>query len=115
MATSSDSGQSMIFWRIALVLSTITVCAADERGAPSILRGIFGIGLLMFGPLIGGVILGFAQLAVYKALVKAGAMQTDSIPMFPILVMRGLIILIAIIAGTLFWLKSSGRALPAMG
>lgn len=102
-------------WRIAVVLSLIVACTADERGVPSIVRGIFGIGLLMFGPLIGGIVLGLGQLAIYKALVKAGAMNNESVPMFPILVLRGLILLIAVIAGTLFWLKSTGRALPFMG
>lgn len=101
--------------RVIPILALVAGLAADERGAPSVLRGIFGIGLLLFGPLIGGTILGFLQLGVYKLLVKSGAMQPDSVPMFPILVLRGLIALIAVIAATMFWLKSSGRALPFAG
>ena len=101
--------------RIVALLAFSPLLAADERGVPSILRGIFGIGLLLFGPLIAGVLLGFLQLAVYKMLVKSGAMKADSVPMFPILVMRGMLGLIAVIAGVMFWLKASGRALPFAG
>lgn len=97
--------------RVLAVLAPLAALSADERGAPSVLRGIFGIGLLLFGPLILGTILGFLQLAVYKLLRVAPA----SVPMFPILVLRGMIALIAIIAATLFWLKASGRALPFTG
>jgi hypothetical protein len=101
--------------RIVAVLSMAALLAADERGEPSILRGIFGIALLIFGPLFGGIALGFVQAAVYKALVKSGAMRPDSVPMFPILMLRGMIALIALIAGVMFYLKASGRALPFSG
>jgi hypothetical protein len=100
---------------VSALLALATLLAADERGPASILRGVFGIGLLMLGPLVGGIVLGGLQWAVYRSLVKAGAMQPDSVPMFPILVMRGLILLIAVIAATLFWLKASGRAIPFAG
>ena len=102
---------SLALVRVIALLAPLVVVAADERGAPSVLRGIFGIGLLLFGPLIGGTILGFLQLAIYKLLARA----PESVPMFPILVLRGMIALIAFIAATMFWLKASGRALPFAG
>jgi len=98
--------------RIVMLLIAATALHADDRGSPNIIMGIFGIALLLLGPPIGGVVLGFLQLALYKALVKSGAMLTESVPMFPILVLRGMIALIAVIAAVLFWLKASGHALP---
>ena len=101
--------------RIVVLLVPMLVIAADgmdPRGEPSVLRGIFGIGLLIFGPLVGGIVLGLVQLALYRGLAAAGVIQRDHIPIFPVFLLRGLILTCALVAGGLFYLKASGKAVP---
>lgn len=98
---------------LAVFAAPVTLLVAQEdRGEPSVLRGIFGIALLIFGPIVGGIVLGLLQMGLYHGLAKAGMMKVENIPIFPIFLMRGLIVMIAIIAGVMFWLKASGNAVP---
>lgn len=97
---------------LVLVAPVAALLAQEDRGEPSVLRGIFGIALLIFGPIVGGIVLGLLQMGVYHGFAKAGMMKVENIPIFPIFLMRGLIVMIAIIAGTMFWLKASGNAVP---
>lgn len=90
----------------------VGLLAQEDRGEPNVLRGIFGIALLIFGPIVGGIVLGLLQMSLYHGLAKAGVMKVEQIPIFPIFLMRGLILMIAIIAGMMFWLKATGRAIP---
>ena len=94
------------------VMPVVGLMAEDDRGAPSVLRGLFGIGLLILGPLVGGLFFGFVQLVAYRLLAKMGAIKKEHIPIFPVFLLRGMIFMIAIVAGVLFWLKASGNAIP---
>ena len=52
----------------------------------------------IFGPIAGAIVLGFVQLGLYKAAAKVGMVKEETIPMFPILLFRGLLIILGIIA-----------------
>ena len=52
------------------------------------------IGLPLFGALIG-----FVQLAVYRVLVRRGALPEDDVPFFGLLLMRGMVLGMVLIAG----------------
>jgi len=97
---------------VVAAMPVVGLMAEDDRGAPSVLRGLFGIGLLILGPLVGGIFFAFVQLGLYRLLAKMGAIKKEHIPIFPVFVLRGMIIMIAIVAGVLFWLKLSGNAIP---
>lgn len=53
---------------------------------------------LIFGPIIGAIIIGLIQLGIYHGVAAVGLMNRENIPMFPILLFRGLLILLALIA-----------------
>lgn len=53
---------------------------------------------LIFGPIIGAIVLAFLQLGIYTLLAKIGLIKAENIPMFPFLLLRGLLILLALIA-----------------
>ena len=59
---------------------------------------ILQILILIAGPIIGAILLGFIQLGIYTLLAKIGLVKLDNIPVFPILLFRGLLILLGIIA-----------------
>jgi hypothetical protein len=99
--------------RVLVVLSSAAMLAAEDgRGAPNVLMAIFGISLLVIGPLFGGIVFGLLQLALYRLLAKLNIMKLENIPMFPVFLLRGMIIMIAIVVGFALWLKVSGNALP---
>ena len=62
------------------------------------MREFLPILLLIFGPILGAVLIGFIQLGIYTLLAKVGLVKADNIPMFPILLFRGLLILLGLIA-----------------
>lgn len=97
---------------LAAALSALS--AADDRGEPSVLRGIFGIALLFVGPLFGGIFFAFVQLGLYRAWAGLGWMKKENIPMFPFFILRGMIIVIACVAISAIYLKISGHAIPMM-
>ncbi|TVR46904.1 MAG: hypothetical protein EA402_02125 [Planctomycetota bacterium] len=57
---------------------------------------------LIFGPIIGAILLAFLQYGIYRGCSAVGLVDREAIPMFPILVFRGLIILLALIAAGAF-------------
>lgn len=59
---------------------------------------ILAILMLIFAPIIAAILLGLLQLLIYKILAWVRIISHDRIPMFPILLFRGLIILLALIA-----------------
>jgi hypothetical protein len=54
--------------------------------------------LLIFGPPLMAIVFAFLQLGVYLLLAKVGFIDWEKIPMFPFLIMRGLLILLGLIA-----------------
>ncbi len=68
------------------------------NGDPSILRLVLATGALMAGPVIGAIVLGGVQHGIYR-LFKSEP------PIFPILLLRGLMVMLAVIAVTIFYLK----------
>ncbi|MEK7411993.1 MAG: hypothetical protein AAB263_01610 [Planctomycetota bacterium] len=47
--------------------------------------------ILCLGPLVGGIILGFVQLGIYRLIARQRGWSEDRIPSFPILFARGLL------------------------
>lgn len=79
--------------------------AAERSGPPDILSGIFGIALLMLSPLVGAVVLGLLQLGVYRLLVRLGWVKPEAVPFFFVLMLRGMMLALALIAAVVFWLR----------
>jgi len=75
----------------------------------SILRLILATMALFLGPPLIGVLFGFVQLGVYRLLVRAKAVRAEDVPMFPILFLRGMMILIAIVAAHVFYYSAGGK------
>ncbi|MBA3847508.1 MAG: hypothetical protein H0X45_12810 [Planctomycetes bacterium] len=76
------------------------------NGDASILRLVLATGALMAGPVIGAIVLGGIQHGVYRLL-------RSEPPVFPILLLRGLMGMLALIAITVFYLKF-GLGQPSM-
>jgi hypothetical protein len=57
-----------------------------------------GLGFLLMiaGPPIVGLIFGLVQLAYYQTLVKMGTKAADDVPFFPILWLRGMLLVVVI-------------------
>lgn len=70
-----------------------------------VFRAILAVAGLIFGPILAGIMLGGLQWAFYKLLQKLGLITPDDIPMFIILVMRGLFMVLAVIAVVVLYLK----------
>ncbi len=68
------------------------------NGDASILRLVLATGALIGGPIIGAIVLGGIQHGVYRLLKSEP-------PVFPILLLRGLMGMLIIIAITVFYLK----------
>jgi len=75
----------------------------------SILRLILATFSLFLGPPLIGVLFAFIQLGVYRLLVGVKAVRSEDVPMFPILFLRGMMILIAIVAAHVFYYSSGGK------
>ncbi|TVR08251.1 MAG: hypothetical protein EA401_14225 [Planctomycetota bacterium] len=58
---------------------------------------ILAILMLILGPILVAIVFAFVQLFVYKVLTWIKVLNAERIPMFPILLFRGLIILLALI------------------
>jgi hypothetical protein len=55
-----------------------------------------GFVLMILAPPLVGLVFGLLQLAVYLALVKAGNLPRERIPFFPILWLRGMLVVVAL-------------------
>jgi hypothetical protein len=57
-----------------------------------------GVGfiLMILGPPILGLVFGLLQLVAYVLLNKMGQLSTEQIPFFPILWLRGMLVVVAI-------------------
>jgi len=75
------------------------------NGDASILRLVLATGALIGGPIIGAIVLGGIQHGFYRLL-------RSEPPVFPILLLRGLMAMLALIAMTVFYLKF-GLGMPA--
>ena len=75
----------------------------------SILRLVLATLGLFLGPPLIGVLFGFIQLGVYRLLVRAKVLTNEQVPMFPILFLRGMMILIAIVAAHVFYYSAGGQ------
>ena len=75
----------------------------------SVLRLVLATLGLILGPPLIGVLFGLIQLGVYRLLVRAKAITAEQVPMFPILFLRGMMILIAIVAGHVFYYSAGGK------
>jgi hypothetical protein len=60
------------------------------------MNGALSLLLLVLSPLVLGLILGLLQWAVYRALVRAGRIPGTSVPFFPVLCLRGMVVVVAI-------------------
>jgi hypothetical protein len=67
-------------------------------GDASILRLVLATGGLILSPLIGAIALGGVQHGIYR-------LFRSQPPMFPVLLLRGLMVMIAGIAAVVFYLK----------
>jgi hypothetical protein len=74
-------------------------------GIWDIARLVLAIFAMIIGPILIGILIGGIQLGFYKLLKKAGLIQEEDIPMFIILVMRGLFVPLAVIAIVVMYLK----------
>lgn len=75
----------------------------------SILRLILATLGLFLGPPLIGVLFGLIQLGIYRLLVRIRVLRAEQVPMFPILFLRGMMILIAIVAGHVFYYSAGGK------
>ena len=55
-----------------------------------------GFVLMILAPPLVGLVLGLLQLAVYLLLVKAGSLPRERIPFFPILWLRGMLVVVVL-------------------
>lgn len=67
-------------------------------GDANVVRLVGATAALVLTPIVGAIVLGGIQYGIYR-LVRAQP------PMFPILILRGLMLMIAFIAVMVFWLK----------
>jgi hypothetical protein len=74
-------------------------------GSPDVLRFLAATIGLIVGPVIGAVLIGLIQLSLYKLFLKLKWIGAEDIPMFPILVMRGMFVILAVIAAVVFYLR----------
>ena len=74
-------------------------------GPADIVRFIAATAGLILGPIVAAVAFGFLQLGVYKLLVRWGVLKPEDIPIFPILAMRGLLLMLVAIAIGVFYFK----------
>jgi hypothetical protein len=70
-----------------------------------ILRFIAATAGLIVGPVLLAIVIGLIQLALYKTFRKAGWIADSDIPMFPILVLRGMFVALGVIAAVVFYLR----------
>lgn len=58
--------------------------------------------LVVFGPLVFGILVALIQLLGWKALVRVFGVSPERVPIFPVLLMRGLLIgLVVILSGAI--------------
>ena len=62
-----------------------------------------GMLMMVLAPPVVGLVLGLIQLLVYVALVKAGSLPRERIPFFPILWLRGMLVVVVIGVGMGIW------------
>jgi hypothetical protein len=55
-----------------------------------------GLVLMVLAPPVLGLVLGLLQLLGYAVLVKAGRTTWDAVPFFPILWLRGMVVVVAV-------------------
>ncbi len=60
------------------------------------MNGLLGFAALILSPPLLGLVLGLAQLLVYRTLVALGRFQRERIPFFPFLWLRGMIAVVAV-------------------
>lgn len=89
---------------MALALAAAPAGIAADEGR-SVSRAVLSVVGLIFAPLIGGIVLGLLQLGIYRLLVGARLVAADRVPIFPVLLMRGLLVMLALIAIGVFYLK----------
>lgn len=58
--------------------------------------GGLGIVLMILAPPILGLVFGLVQLLVYVVLAKTGRITSDQIPFFPILWLRGMLVVVVL-------------------
>lgn len=77
---------------------------------------IFAILMLILAPILVAIVFALLQLLVYKILAWIKVIDGERIPMFPILLFRGLIILLALITlgaiSSMYFRDGPGPVLP---
>ena len=63
--------------------------------------------LFIFAPLVLGLVLGLLQLFAYMIMAKTGSMEPDQVPPFPILWMRGMLVVVALGVAMAIWQHTS--------
>ncbi len=73
------------------------------------------LALLLLGalPVVIALLLGVVQLAVYRVLVRRGRLPPSAVPFFPILVLRGLVVVVALAALAAI-VQGLGSGLPGL-
>ncbi len=75
----------------------------------SILRLLLATGVLFLGPIVFGILVGFMQYGGYRLAARAGAVKQEDIPIFPILFLRGMLVLLVVVAAHIFYFVSGGQ------
>jgi hypothetical protein len=60
------------------------------------MSGLLSLLLLLLAPPVLGLAFGLIQWGIYRALVRAGRVARERVPFFPILWLRGMIVVVAI-------------------
>ncbi len=60
------------------------------------MNGLLALLLLIAAPPALGLLLGLVQLAVYLVLVRRGRLERGKVPFFPILWLRGMVLVVAL-------------------
>ncbi|MBA3684568.1 MAG: hypothetical protein H0W72_04925 [Planctomycetes bacterium] len=77
----------------------------------SLLRLLFASSLLFLGPILFGIVVGFIQVGGYRLATALGAVKREDVPIFPILFLRGMMVLLALVAVHVFYFASGGKRL----
>lgn len=64
------------------------------------MNAVLGFAAMLLAPLVLGLVLAFAQSAIYGVLIRAGKVKPEDVPFFGILLLRGLVLAI-VLAGVL--------------
>jgi hypothetical protein len=60
------------------------------------MNGLLSLLLLVAAPPALGLLLGLVQLAIYLVLVRSGRLERRAVPFFPILWLRGMVVVVAL-------------------